>query len=100
MNYQEIEAMYIERGLINYKLRNAEDVKAIIGFDIKKLRGYNKNNDEDKKLIEELIIIYLNGYGLKARQKEVAKSIVREPGRFKVTFEDGYSYLYLDGSVG
>ena len=102
MRYDEIQQKYDELGLDKrrYKLRNAEDVKTIIGFDIKKLRGYNKLTDEDKELVEYLIVEYLNGHGLQARQREIAKSIVREPRRFKVTFEDGFSYLYDNGTIG
>ena len=97
LTYEEIEERYIKFNIINYKFQNAEQVKQVFGWDFRTCKGFKILIDEDKKLAEKLICKYLNGFGLKHRHKErpimIKKDDVKE--RFIVSFDDGYSYLYL-----
>lgn len=102
MNYYEIEDKYIKAGIKgHYRFRNALEVKKVLGYDFRTMRGFKALSDEDKALAERLICGYINGHGLKAREEIRPTSIKREHGKFKVVFKDKeYSYLYDDGSIG
>ncbi|MBB6622551.1 hypothetical protein H7E67_03825 [Clostridium gasigenes] len=103
MNYADIQNKYIniELDKQNYKFSNAIDVKKILGYDFRSMRGFKKLSDEHRILAEGLICNYINGHGLEAREGIRPTNIKREIGNFKVTFEDkGYSYLFDNGSIG
>jgi hypothetical protein len=102
MEYKEIENKYVKAQLnVNYKLNNALEVKKVLGYDFRTMRGFKALTDEDKALAERLICIYINGYGLAARESIRPISIKRERGKFMVTFKDKeYSYLYDNGTIG
>lgn len=102
MNYYEIEDKYIKANIKgHYRFLNAAEVKKVLGYDFRKMRGFKALSDEDKALAERLICGYINGYGLQAREEIRPRSIKRERGKFTVKFADGgYSYLYDDGSIG
>ncbi|MGL4484551.1 MAG: hypothetical protein ACRCUS_06330 [Anaerovoracaceae bacterium] len=101
MNYGEIENKYIKAGLEKYKFNNALEVKKILGYDFRTMRGFKALSDSDKELAEWLICKYINGHGLTSREAIRPTGIKRESGRFKVSFKDGeYSYLFDNGSIG
>lgn len=102
MNYEQIEEKYIKAGIEgNYKFRNAEEVKEVLGFDIKKLTGFKKLSADHGALAERLICSFINTHGLQAREEIKLKSIKRDKGKFILKFKDNsYSYLYDNGTVG
>ena len=92
---------YEERGLTDYKLRTVDDVKALHGTDILAMKGLDELSKEDKELVINLFIGYLNGWGCNNRNEVPAKVEKLRDDKFKVIFKDGeYSYLYRDGTVG
>ena len=97
----DIYEKYEKHGLTDYKLKTASDVLTLHGTDITKMRGLNKLSAEDKELVINLFIGYLNGYGC-GNRKDVPASVTKiNENKFKVVFEDGmYSYFYKDGSIG
>ncbi|MGL5084199.1 MAG: hypothetical protein ACRC68_00485 [Clostridium sp.] len=78
MNYGEIENKYINAGLINYKFTNALEVKKILGYDFRTMRGFKGLTDSDKELAEWLICKYINGHGLTSREATRPLGIKRE----------------------
>ncbi len=102
MNYSDIENKYIKAEIKgHYKFKNALEVKKVLGYDFRTIRGFNELTEEYKKLSECLICNYINGHGLKAREEIRPTSIKRENGKFILRFKDkSYSYLYDDGTVG
>lgn len=102
MNYKEIEDKYIKVEIKGqYLFQNALEVKKVLGYDFRTMRGFKDLSTEHKKLAEELICGFINGHGLKAREEIRPKRIKRELGKFVVTFKDKrYSYLYDNGSIG
>lgn len=97
-----IEEKYIKAGIRgHYLFRNAEEVKAILGYDFRTIRGFKNLSLKDTVLAEKLICNFINGHGLKAREEIRLVSIKRETRKFILKFKDkSYSYLYNDGSVG
>lgn len=93
---------YENAGVISYQFKTAEQVKVVLGCDIKRIRGFSILSEEQQALAEYLIIKYINGFGLDYREERIKPaSIKREPRRFVLTEKDrSYSYLYDDGSVG
>lgn len=101
MNYKEIQDKYINAGVKNYKFSDAAQVKAVLGYDFRTMRGFKNLSDKSKILAEKLICKYLNGWGLETRESIRPMSIKREKGRFVVKFKNkSFCYLYYDGTVG
>lgn len=92
---------YEEYGLTDYKLRTADDVKALHGIDVLAMRGLDNLSKEDQELIIDLFIEHLNGCGCSNRQDVPIEVKKLNNDKFKVSFEDGmFSYFYSDGTVG
>ena len=101
MDYNKIEDKYIKAEIKgHYKFENAAEVKEVLGYDILKTWGMKALSLEDRILAEKLMCNFLNGFGLAARDKIKITKIKREPGKFVLQQDDGYSYLYDDGTVG
>lgn len=103
LSYQEIEERYIKFNIPgHYKFQDAEQVKNVLGWDFRTMRGFKDLIEEDQKLAEHLICNYLNSFGIGGRHKQRPTSIKKEGARqrFKVNFKDGYSYLYFCGTIG
>lgn len=102
MSYKEIEQRYIYCDIKGkYKFRNADEVKKVFGWDFRTIRGFKDLSEENKIIAEFLICNYLNGFGLGIRHKQRPTSIKFEGNKFKVNIkDDGFSYLYLNGTVG
>lgn len=102
MDYEEIENKYIEAEIKgHYSFENAVEVKKVLGYDFRTMRGFKVLTEDDKVLAEKLICNYINGWGLAARESIKPSGIIREPKKFIVRFKDkGFSYLYDNGSVG
>jgi hypothetical protein len=102
-SYNLIEEKYKANNICDFRFRNVQQISAVIGYEFCKIKGYEKLGDEEKELAEMLMCTFLNGFGLKARERQIPKSIITENSRqrFKVTFKDKtYSYFYFDGNIG
>lgn len=101
MTYKEIEQRYIEKNILgHYQFKSAEEVKDVLGWDFRTIRGMKDLSEDDRALAEKLICNYLNGWGLEYRHEKRPESIKKELRAFKVAFLDEYSYLYFDGAIG
>lgn len=104
LTYNEIEDKYIKAEVQgHYRFANASEVKAVLGYDLKKIRGFKALSDEDKILSERLMCNFINGHGLEARERLIITKVKREKGKFTTYYgEDGksYSYLFDSGSIG
>lgn len=102
MGYKDIEDKYIKAGISeHYKFKNALEVKAVLGYDFRTIRGFSQLSENDKNLAERLICNYINGWGLSAREKIRPMSIKRENRKFILKLKNKtFSCLFDDGSVG
>lgn len=102
MDYRDIENKYIKAKIKgHYRFTDALEVKEVLGYDFRAIRGFNDLSDDDKTLAEKLICNFINGNGLEARERIIPTKITRERGKFTVTFSDKrYSYLYDSGTIG
>ena len=105
MNYNEIENKYILAKIQgHYLFGNALEVKKVLKYDFRTIRGFKILSLEHKKLAEILICSFINGHGLESRESLRPTSIKRERGKFTVHYKhydsQGFSYLYDSGSVG
>lgn len=68
MNYKDIQRKYEDAGCINYKLRNLDDLKNIIGLDIKEAKYFDELSEEYKQMVIQFLLNCLNGCGLQHRE--------------------------------
>lgn len=68
MCYEEIKQKYINLGCTDYKLRNANDLKEILGIDLRAIIYWNELSYKNRELLEKFIVKYMNGYGLESRE--------------------------------
>lgn len=101
MNYKDIENKYINAEIKgHYRFENALEIQKVLGFDLRKIKGFKALSIEDKELAERLICNFINQFGLEAREGLIITKITREKGQFTVYYGDSYSYLYDNGLVG
>lgn len=92
---------YEERGLLDYKLKNIDDVMVLHGTEILKMKGLDKLSSNDSELVIRLFIEYLNGCGCNNREYVPTEVEKLSDDKFKIYFNDGmYSYFYSDGTIG
>ena len=104
MDYNKIENKYIKTDIKgHYLFENALEVKAVLGYDFRTIRGFKDLSIEHKALAERLVCKFINGHGLESRKSLRPTSIKRERGKFTVHYKhydsQGFSYLMDSGSV-
>jgi hypothetical protein len=101
MEYNDIKNKYATAGIECFNFNNIQQMQKVLGYDFRKVTGFNKLSDEDKLLSEKLFCRFINNNGIEMREKIKPVKITRGNGYFIVTFKDEeYSYLYDDGSIG
>lgn len=107
LSYPQVKIAYELHGLASFKFRTASDVKHVLRFSISDTPGFSELSEEDQECAEKLVINFLNGWGLEARDTIYPASIEwdKEYKAFKLYYsiygeEPCYSLLFLDGSVG
>jgi len=75
MDRFQIENLYKANGLMDYKLRNTDDIYKTHGIDIKAVKGYEKLDDVNKQLYERFIVNFFNALGLDSRATLIPKGI-------------------------
>ena len=105
MDYNKVENKYIEADIKgHYKFANALEVKKVLGYDFRTIKGFKTLAPEHKELAERLVCKFINGHGLESRESLRPTNIKRERGKFTVNYthydSQGFSYLYDSGSVG
>lgn len=68
MDKINLERLYEENGLHNYKLRNLEDLYKIHSININQIEGYNKLSNKEKEVFSKFIINYFNKQLLEDRK--------------------------------
>lgn len=69
MNRFDVEQKYNNAGCVNYKLRDACDLKNILCIDVKKIGNWNNLSNYYKELTVDFLINFLNGCGLETREE-------------------------------
>lgn len=108
LSYPEVKFAYQLNGMgDSLKFRTVEDVKNVLRWDVMDTPGFDAFSPETQERAERLIISFLNGWGLEARDTIYPSSIEwdEEYKAFKFYYsvygrEPGYSYLFLNGTVG
>ncbi|MCI1478093.1 MAG: hypothetical protein LKH93_06780 [Clostridium beijerinckii] len=75
MNRYDVEILYHENGLNDYKLTSLEDLKNCHGIDAEKVKGYEDLTEENKVIFKKFIINYFNARGIDARMITTPKAI-------------------------
>lgn len=75
MNRFQLEKLYEINGLKDYKLKTPDDLLKTHGIDYRKVDGYGRLDDLNKKLYEQFIVNYFNGQGLDSRATMFPKGI-------------------------
>lgn len=66
MNRNQLEEVYLAHGLVDFELRNLNDLLKAHGVDYR-VKGYENLTDENRKLYEEWLIVFFNRQGLGTR---------------------------------
>ena len=74
-SYREVCELYKKRGLEDCRLRNAEDVLFVHGFDIRETTGYEDLTEEHKALFEAYVVTHMNGVGMNTKITMWPKSV-------------------------
>ncbi len=74
-SYKEVCSLYEARGLTDYRLRTAEDVKAIHNFDLTDTEGYSDLSAENKELFIKFMISFMNGQGMNLKITVFPRSV-------------------------
>jgi hypothetical protein len=75
MNRFEIEKLYEDKGLKNYKIQIPEDLLDIYGIDYKGIEGYEGLDDLNRIVYEAFIVNFFNGLGLESRSELMPMAI-------------------------
>lgn len=75
MKRSEVEKIYQDNGLNDYKLTCLEDLKNCHGIDAEKVNGYEDLTEQNKVIFRNFIINFFNARGLDARIITVPKAI-------------------------
>ena len=108
LSYPEVQFAYQLNGMgDSLKFRTVEDVKKVLRWDVIDIPGFDAFSPETQERAARLIIRFLNGWGLEARDTIYPAGIKwdTEYKAFKFYYsvyggEPGYSYLFLNGTVG
>lgn len=104
--YPEVEYAYILHGIKGqYQFETVEEVIKVLRFDIRKTKGFDKIAENKKEVAENLIISFINRFGLEYRDAMYPMCIqdIPEKKQFRFDYKSSngkrYSYLCYDGTV-
>ena len=102
--YRKIENRYRAIGLDKegYRISNRIHLMAIFGVDIDEdIKGLDLLTDEEREfVINKGIYGLLNSGGLLGREEYVTTKFEKYDSKYKLWTDKGYSWLYMDGSIG
>ena len=90
MEYNILRVPYEENKMVDYLLRDIEDIKKVYGIDVLKIDGYENLTYEQKELYKKFIVNFFNRWGLEARATIKPQSIG--------CFED-YNYINVNEDI-
>lgn len=93
MKYPEVEEMYIKHNIKGmYHFESTDEVLAVLGYDIRGLKGYSHIPNDWKSTIEYIIIRFINGWGLEARELLNPVEIRLNKRNWQLVMDDGTYY--------
>ncbi len=75
MKRNEVEKIYLEHGLSDFKLTCLDDLKICHGIDAEQVNGYEDLTEENKMIFRNFIINFFNARGIDARMITAPKAI-------------------------
>ncbi len=75
MKRNEVEKIYLEHGLSDFRLTCLEDLKNCHGIDAEQVNGYANLTKENKVIFKKFIINFFNARGIDARMITIPKAI-------------------------
>lgn len=99
MNYKDIQKKYEDAGILNYKLRNAEDLQNILGITLEDAKYFDKLAPEYKNMTIDFLLSFLNGCGLEYREGyKITKAYICQTQEL-LTETDADSYRNVVGRM-
>jgi hypothetical protein len=72
----------------DYRFKNTQEIKEVLGIDLEKLYGFDTLSPHDQVMAKFYLVIFINGWGLEAREIIDPVSInMKKGGRFKLKDE-------------
>lgn len=100
MNIRQLERLYENNYLFDYKLRNTKDLLLIHGIDYKNTLGYNNLDDLNRAIYEKFIVNFFNSWGLESRWTLVPKGIYWvEESDYLVKEKPDQDYYTIAGGI-
>jgi hypothetical protein len=85
LSHNEIQALYLEAGLKDFRLSSVEDLEAVHGIRVDDIKGIDRLSKADRELMKGFLLNFMNRWGLEARASfipiEVKVSRSKEVGR-------------------
>jgi hypothetical protein len=86
LSHNEIQVLYLEAGLKDFRLSSVEDMEAVHGIRVDRIKGMDKLSIADRELLRGFLVNFMNRWGLEARASfvpiEVKVSRSKEAGRY------------------
>lgn len=103
-SYDLVMEKYTKNKIEDFKFKTADEVKKVLKYDFRTIRGFKDLNEEHKDRAEKLICMYLNRWGLETREdiRPTGIKYCIENGMefFKVNIKNnGYIRLLFNGGV-
>mgnify|MGYP001589767770 CR=1 FL=1 len=103
-SYRKIENRYraINLDKEGYNISEKIHLMAIFGVDIDSdIKGLDLLTDEERQfVVDKGIYGLINSGGLLGREEDVTTKVEKHESKYKLWTSKGYSWLYLDGSIG
>lgn len=104
LTHNEIQALYLEAGLKDFRLRSVDDMEAVHGIRADDIKGMDRLSKADRDLMKGFLFNFMNRWGLEARASfipiEVKVSRSKEAGRylkFIYKMNDRVEWLHVKG---
>jgi hypothetical protein len=96
----EIEELYKQNGLEDFKLGSVEDLEEVHKIKIEKIEGFATLDDANKMLFKEFLINFLNALGLESRAELTPKFVYYVEEITYLTKEDkSDDYYIIKGTI-
>lgn len=67
MNRKQLENLCEVNGIVNFQLKNKEDLLKVFGIKVEKLEGFENLSDEHKELFTKFLINFYNMHGVDSK---------------------------------
>lgn len=99
---QKVEKYVALNNNTNYRCLNEDEFEQVFGYRFNQIRGYDEFDDKSKEFIGNGILRLSNGCGIdyKADMLVYKVEYYTRSKRVKLYHCDGYSWLYMNGTIG